>query len=105
MSKWIEVGGETDIAPGSKKCVNADGIPVVVCNVQGKLTAFENYCPHAGLPLGEGDMSGTVITCPFHGYSFSIESGKNVDFADDIPLSMMPVKCEGGKVMVEVKSQ
>ena len=77
---------------------------MVVCNLDGKLTAFENYCPHVGLPIGEGDMTGTVITCPFHGYTFNVETGKNVDFADDIPLTMMNVKRENGKVAVEVKT-
>lgn len=102
MSKWVQVGAASELEQGRKVCANADGIPVVVCNVEGNLTAFQNSCPHAGLPLGDGDMSGKIIICPFHGYAYNVDDGKNADFPDDVPLAMMPVRVEGDQIEVEV---
>lgn len=104
MSKWIQVGPAADLADGSKFCANADGVPVVVCKQAGELSAFQNSCPHAGLPLGEGDMSGKIIICPFHGYAYNVADGKNADFPEDVPLAMLPVRVEGDQIEVEVPS-
>ena len=46
---------------------------------------LENTSPHAGLPLGEGEVRGKVITCPFHGYAYRVDTGQNIDYPDDDP--------------------
>ena len=57
------------------------------------------------MPLGEGNVEGRIITCPFHGYTYDVQTGKNVDFAEDIPLSMRAVRVtENGRLEVEVVS-
>jgi nitrite reductase/ring-hydroxylating ferredoxin subunit len=103
MAKWVEVAASQELGVGTRKCVTADGRPVVVCNVEGRLFAFQNVCPHAGLPLGEGELAGKVIICPFHGYAYDIESGRNVDFDGDVPLPRFPVRCEDGRIEVDLE--
>jgi len=102
MAKWIEIGSVADYPPGSKQCLDTEGIPVVVCNVDGDLFATVNICPHAGLPLGEGDLAGKILTCPFHGYTYNVETGKNVDMPDDLPLSTFAIRVLEGRIEVEV---
>jgi nitrite reductase/ring-hydroxylating ferredoxin subunit len=104
MARWIDVAAATDIPDGGKTCVHADGKPVVLCQVAGALHAVLNVCPHAGLPLGEGELRGKVLTCPFHGFAYNIETGRNVDFVDDVPLSKVPVRVtEEARVEVDVE--
>lgn len=102
MAKWVDAGAETDFDEGAKLCCELEGVPAVVCKVAGRFHAAVNICPHAGLPLGEGDLDGKVLTCPFHGYAFNVETGQNIDMADDLPLTTFPVKVEAGRVLVEV---
>ncbi len=102
MSKWVEVCGDGEVGDGQKTCATVDGVPVVVCRVDGELTAFQNTCPHAGLPLGDGDLTGKIIIRPFHGYTYNVENGKNVDFDDDVPLATFPVRCDNGKIEVQL---
>jgi Fe-S cluster biogenesis protein NfuA/nitrite reductase/ring-hydroxylating ferredoxin subunit len=40
------------------------------------VSCFENACAHLGMPLDGGSVSGGVITCPHHGFRFSLESGE-----------------------------
>ncbi|MCC6581556.1 MAG: Rieske (2Fe-2S) protein [Phycisphaeraceae bacterium] len=102
MAKWIPAPDVLKLENGKKACVMLEGQAVTVCRVGDQFHAFENMCPHAGLPLGEGPLQGKVITCPFHGYSYHVDSGKNVDFEDDIPLRVMPVRQVDGRVEVDV---
>jgi 3-phenylpropionate/trans-cinnamate dioxygenase ferredoxin subunit len=65
--------------------------------------AVADSCPHAGMPLGGGDLRGCVLTCPFHGYAYNIKTGANLDFPDmEPPVATYAVKIEGGDVMVDM---
>lgn len=99
MSDWIDIVKADELPPGEKVCTKG----VMVCNVDGTLHAIENVCPHAGLPLGDGDLTGKVITCPYHGYAYRVDNGQNVDYADDIPVRTLPVRVEGQVVQVDVE--
>jgi nitrite reductase/ring-hydroxylating ferredoxin subunit len=102
MAKWIEAAPESDVPAGQKTCVEAAGFPLVLCNVAGKLFAAINICPHAGLPIGDGDLAGKTLTCPYHGYTYNVETGKNIDDADDMPLTTFPIRVVDGKIEVEL---
>lgn len=102
MSNWVELGKAQDFPAGEKKCVTAAAEPIVVCNVDGQLHAFANICPHAGMPIGDGDLAGKVVTCPYHGYAYDVSTGRNIDFEGDVPLRTYPVRMENGRVQVDV---
>lgn len=102
MAKWVDIGSESNYPAGDKQCLDVQGIPVVMCNVKGKLLATINICPHAGLPLGEGDLAGKVLTCPFHGYTYNVETGVNIDMPDDLPLTTFETRVVDGRVEVQV---
>jgi nitrite reductase/ring-hydroxylating ferredoxin subunit len=38
--------------------------------------ALDNACPHRGGPLGEGAVTGTVVTCPWHGFTVDLRTGR-----------------------------
>lgn len=103
MAKWTSVATQSELAETRKKCVNAEGAPIVVCHVNGETHAFQNACPHAGLPLGDGELAGDIIVCPYHGYAYDVKSGKNADFAEDVPLRKYPVRCVDDKIEVDLE--
>ncbi len=116
MAKWIDIGSLGDYPPGSKTCLDVDGRSIVVCrlapgtpgtpggpgSLDGGVCALVNICPHAGLPLGEGELTGAVLTCPFHGYAFNVATGRNIDYPDDIPVARLPVRVVEDRIEVEV---
>jgi len=85
MAKWIDLGPIDDIPAGEPVCKTAGEQQIVIIKQDGALHALANRCPHAGLPLEDGEVRGRVITCPFHGYTFDMQSGRNVDFPHDEP--------------------
>lgn len=72
----IKLANVNDIPEGKGIIAKAeDGREIALFKVQGQVFALENVCPHMGGPLGEGDIEGTCITCPWHGWQFDIKSG------------------------------
>lgn len=102
MSNWTAVELESELTPGETICANVNGREVVICKTDKGYHAFENSCPHAGMPLSDGDVSGCVITCPFHGYAYDVRDGRNVDFPDDVPLETYPIRVEEGRIEVDM---
>lgn len=101
MARWIKVGSVGDFPEGKHLCMTADEKPIVVFRIENRFYAIANVCPHAGLPLGQGDRHGFVLTCPFHGYAYDIRNGRNIDWPyDELPVKTYPVRVEGEMVQV-----
>ena len=104
MGKWFDIGAATDFVAGSRAMIEVEDKPIVVFNLEDGLRAIANVCPHAGLPLGDGAMEGSVLICPFHGYTFDVRTGRNVDFPDiEPPLRMYPLRTtDAGRVEIDL---
>jgi nitrite reductase/ring-hydroxylating ferredoxin subunit len=104
MANWHPILNENELADQDPKAVTVEGESIVLCKVKDEVHAFANTCPHAGLPLDGGDVTDGVITCPFHGYTFNVCSGKNTTFETDPALKQFPVRITEGKVEIQVES-
>ena len=106
MPQWIDVGPVEEFPPGVQACTKAEERQVVVFNIDGEMRAILNTCPHAGLPLADTERRGKVITCPFHGYAYHLDTGRNLDYPDiEPPVRTFPVRIEGGRVEVDVEKK
>jgi nitrite reductase/ring-hydroxylating ferredoxin subunit/multimeric flavodoxin WrbA len=56
----------------------AKKIQIAIFNVDGKYYCISNKCQHQGGPLSKGilDEKKKVVTCPWHGWKYSITDGK-----------------------------
>lgn len=97
---FIEVAKVTDIKSGEGKALEVNGVALALFNVNGTFHALANTCPHRGGPLGEGQLDGSTITCPWHGWQFDVTTGDNAFGAGGV--KKYTVKVEGDKVLVEV---
>ena len=65
----------TDVKPGHGIVAEVNGKTLAIFNVDGTFHAIDNACIHRGGPLGEGDVEGSVVTCPWHGWKFDVTTG------------------------------
>ena len=102
MGEFVKVGvtAEFDNLQGGKQ-VEAGGQSIAVFRVGEAYYAIENTCPHRGGPLGEGDLQGTVVTCPWHGWQFDVTTGIS-PINPAAKVRKYPCKVEGGSVCIEV---
>jgi len=61
--------------------------------------ATNGLCPHANGPLEEGELDGTTISCPWHGWTFDLTTGVSPD-DPCMMLQRYEVKVEGDDVLV-----
>lgn len=102
MSKFYTVGKAKDIEPGQVTYVEIDDYRLAICNLNGKIYAFENTCTHDGGPLNQGHLEGDVIECPRHGGRFNVQTGKAVRMPAVAPIETYPVRIENGVIEVEL---
>jgi NAD(P)H-dependent nitrite reductase small subunit len=100
-AQFTRVAGTGDIPPGTGKVVQAGGKTVAVFNCDGTFYAIDNTCKHRGGPLGEGSVSGTTVTCPWHGWEYDVRSG-SCGFDPSIKVQAFPVKVQGEDILVAV---
>ena len=79
----------------------ADTTEIALFNIDGRFYALDNACPHRGGPLGEGDLQGQTLTCPWHRWQFNAVTGESL-VNPAAKLRMFPVTVEGNDVFVEI---
>lgn len=88
-----------DLPVGEAKEVVADGKIFAVFNVDGEFRVLDGICPHAGGPLGKGELSNGIVTCPWHGWQFDTQSGQHC-LSETICQPAYPVEVVDGQVCV-----
>ena len=63
--------------------------------------AIGDSCPHMGASLSEGFLDGNCVVCPWHGWTFDLESGAS-PFEPDSRIPVYRAVIENGEVYVEV---
>ena len=87
--------------------VVVDGVPVLLCNVDGEIYAVEDVCTHDGGALDggeldQGELDGCRIMCPRHGAFFDVTTGKALTLPAVSPLPVYPVTIDGDDISINV---
>ena len=99
---FIRAAKVSEIAPGTIHEREVGGKTIALANVGGKFHAIENTCLHQGGPLGEGELAGAVVTCPWHGWQFDLTNGKIVQNPSLPGLACYEVQVQGDEILVNV---
>ena len=97
-----------EVPAGTIREFQVDGQTLAISNVEGKFYAIDNTCLHRGGPLGQGELKGKIVTCPWHSWQYDVTTGKVVS-GPKIPLMhpkikdepMYAVKVEGKDILLE----
>ena len=98
---FVKVGSLAALPPGTVMEAEINGATYAVCNTAGELRAFDGVCPHAGGPLGQGNLEDGRLICPWHAWEYDSLTGAN-DFDETLKLAVFPVKAEGDDILVDV---
>jgi len=90
-----------EIPAGTIREFQLNGTTVAIANVDGKLYAINNVCLHRGGPLGEGELNGKIVTCPWHGWTYDVTTGKTT-MNPAVGVVCYPIEIKGDDVFVEV---
>ena len=90
-----------ELATGQGLVVEAEGRSVALFNVDGTYYAIDNSCPHRGGPLGEGDLDGRVVSCPWHAWRWDVSTGASVN-NPAVRVACFPVRVQGDGIFVDL---
>lgn len=90
------------VPPGRLAYVEVDGLPIVLANVDGAIYALSDSCRHEGGPLSSGVLIGTTITCPWHGWTYDVRTGKSLVPPVGLRVPTYPVTIRDGAIFVAI---
>ena len=96
------VASTYEIPPGSMRYVEVDGLPIALANVGGQIYAFGDSCRHQGGPLSSGVLIDDTVTCPWHGWTYSVRTGKAIVPPIGIRVPTYEVRVENDNVFVTI---
>ena len=97
---FLRASKKDEVPPGSIREFQLDGKNVAVANVGGKFFAINNVCLHRGGPLGQGEMEGSTVTCPWHGWQYDVTTGK-VKVNPAVGVQTYAVEVRGDDIFVD----
>ncbi len=97
----IKVCHIDDLPEKSAKVIMVHDIPIAVFNVEGKIFAWDNRCPHRGASLGDGHITNKTVQCKFHLWEFDIKKECAVG-NEVIKLKSFPVKIREGEIFLKI---
>ena len=65
------------------------------------VSCMDNACAHMGMPLDAGELEHGTLRCPYHGFTYLLETGECVT-VPEVQLTMHGVKVTNGNVSVRV---
>lgn len=92
-------GSLAALQAGETVLIEIDGTEIALFLCDGEVMATQGQCPHAEGPLHEGDVENCVLTCPWHGWTFNLKTGRCGE-DESITLRRYPTRVDGDDVMV-----
>lgn len=98
----LRIADEAALREGAGTVVRVEEQSIALFRVEGRCYALANACPHKGGPLGEGELEGHVVTCPWHGWTWDVRTGANVRQPALKKVACFPVSIEAGGVFIDI---
>jgi nitrite reductase/ring-hydroxylating ferredoxin subunit len=101
-SSWIQAAAMRDVPAGEAKAIKlGEGRSIALFNVDGRIYATDNQCPHMGYPLTRGAVRNGILTCDWHGRSFDLEGGGCFNRECD-DVETFPVEIRDNQIWIQI---
>jgi len=100
---FVRAAKTEDVPTGKIYEFQVGGQAVAIANIDGNLFAISSVCPHQGGPLGEGELEGKIVTCPWHAWQCDVTTGKMVD-NPGADVKTYPLEVRGPEIFIDIDS-
>lgn len=98
---FVKVGELSKLPAGSVMEATVGAETYAICNIDGGLHAMGGVCPHEGGPLGQGEIEGNMLVCPWHAWQYDCRTVVN-DFDEDVRLTTYSVRVDGNDILIDI---
>jgi len=102
MGEFVKVAEKKDVPKGKAAAIELKGKKIALFFVNDQYYAIDDECSHAGGPLSEGQMEGTVVTCPWHCATFDITNGQALSAPAFEGVKCYNIQIEGENIKIEI---
>ena len=97
MTTWHRLGSREEVAARAPFAARLDGHAIAVFQHDGRFRALGNACNHKGGPLCDGRMRGEYVVCPWHGWEYSVVTGRGPAGYDEeqVPVFAIEERADG----------
>ncbi len=99
---WTDLMAIDALKDGETRFLEADGHALLVSRFGEQVTCFENACAHMGMAMDGGAIDDGILTCPYHGFRYALESGECMT-APEVQLQPHPLRQEGARLLVQLQ--
>ncbi|MEO8575902.1 MAG: Rieske 2Fe-2S domain-containing protein [Gemmatimonadales bacterium] len=97
---WHDLGTREEVFARAPFSVEYDEHSIAVFVHDGAVRAIGNRCNHKGGPLCEGRVRGEFVQCPWHGWEYSVITGKGPMGYDEEQVPTFSIEERNGRYFV-----
>ena len=100
---FTRIADSASLMAGAMQAHVVGEVKVLLVNLDGAIIAYEDACPHRGVPLSWGMLepaTGT-LTCGMHLQQYDVRTGKGLNVRDE-GLRRLPSKIADDAIWVDV---
>jgi nitrite reductase/ring-hydroxylating ferredoxin subunit/multimeric flavodoxin WrbA len=101
MGTWHLLGAPDDVRARAPFAVKLERHRIAVFLHDGRLRAISDICNHKGGPLSEGRLRDEFVVCPWHGWEYSVLTGRGPAGYDEEQVPVFEVEERDGGVYVQ----
>ena len=90
-----------DLWSGEMIGLEVSGESILLVNVENRIYAYADVCPHQKSRLSEGTLTGKVLRCARHHWEFDVCSGAGVNPRSSC-LKLFPIRVDGDDILVDI---
>jgi nitrite reductase/ring-hydroxylating ferredoxin subunit/Fe-S cluster biogenesis protein NfuA len=98
---WSYAADLEGLPDGATRILDVDGHSVLLSRFGDRVTCFENACAHMGMALDGGEIKDGLITCPYHGFQYALETGECLT-APEVQLQPHGARVVGERIEVRL---
>jgi toluene monooxygenase system ferredoxin subunit len=98
---FVELLAESELWVGEMRRVRVQDARVLLLRTDAGVFAYEDRCPHLGLPLSTGTLEGQTLTCAAHHFQFDASTGRGIN-PSCLHLRVYPIECKAGVIRADL---
>ncbi|MGQ0552238.1 MAG: Rieske (2Fe-2S) protein [Planctomycetota bacterium] len=96
-----KIGSVSTFPVGKGVCIELNGKKIAIFNATGQFYGLDDACPHRGASFSQGRLSGTTVTCPWHGAEADVRTGQ-CGPPSPRPVTVYDVSCDGKDLFIDL---
>jgi len=100
---WTDLCALDELPDGDVVSRSSGGRELLLYRAGERVSCFDNACAHMGMPLDGGEVADGTLTCPYHRFSYLLETGECLT-VPEVQLAAHPVRLVGDRVSIRLEA-